>query len=212
MDKAPSEETTISPEPTQVDTSKFRWIIFAMACLAFFIFFRLPSLNIDKMIQHQINTQLRKQGVDLIAQKSTLRFFPTLKYELTRANITIKRPKFGIELDQFWIKPSLSSLVRGKLGGTAFLRKENGTMEVDFSSSPPDIDLDIEIIKLDIDKLGILSKLPVAVKLKGLMSGNINIQGNTKNLQKTNGSIDIDIEKLLLPSQKITIDFFSLGY
>lgn len=185
------------------------WGVFALFCLIFFTFLKLPEARLKTLLEGTLANTLRPYGITYTARKTELSVGIGISYNLQGVNVNFPGRPGPLQVDRIEISPSLFPLLLGKLSSGLSVEMGKGSLETQFTvplrmsqQQQPPIDLTFDIESLDLAKLGFLSQFG---GLKGVLviSGQGSISGDLSNPQSVDGDIELESEKISLPSQTV---------
>ena len=195
---------------------KLGWAGVFLFFLALFTVLKLPEEKVRGFIQGQIRQQLEPMGIGFSAEKSSLSVLFGFKYSMEKVTLTLAPPASPILLDRLTVSPSLFSLLRRRLGGTAELQSGSGSAWVNYSmrtdSADPDLKFSYELKTFDLSKLAALglafSGSSMNLTIAGTVNGSGGLNGNLGNPGSLTGDIQLEFAKIAL--EPLTVSGFVL--
>jgi type II secretion system protein N len=205
----------ISSEPVSADPSteapprrswlrNLMWGWFALSCLLFFTFLKLPEVRLRNFVQGQIASQLASQGIAFSVSQSSFSMLFGLNYDMRGVTLSPPPPSPEIKIDRLEVSPSILSLLTGKLGGSLDLHQGDGRMQGGFKMSPRggELEVALELEKLNLGKLGVL---PMLAGIQGGLQadGNVRLQGDPNVPNTLSGEIRLKPSKIVIEPQSV---------
>lgn len=183
-------------------TQRFCWIAFVAVSFIFFTIIKFPEDKIKAYIQGVLTSQLSPLGFSIQATKSSLSFWLGVSYRLK--DVTVTYLNSSLQVEEISLSPSLFSFVFGKLGGSYSLKIGRGNISGSFNLKKKDLTLGFYAKEIDFQKHRILQFLEIPGGF--VLSGTGNFSGDVSQLEKSKGSVQLDISKISLESISIPID------
>ncbi len=185
---------------------KIVWILFAIGCLVFFTFLKLPQDRIRAYLQGAINDALANQGITLSAAQSSISMGLGISYTMKQVTLSFPPPKDPIRIDEITVAPSILSLLMGKIGGRAKIENRGGELIAHFAlpaqpklGSLP-VNLELEADKMDLGGLGLL-KIMTGVDGGATIDGTAEIKGDLDLPSSLSGQVQLKLAKVNVEAQ-----------
>ena len=195
-------------EPVDTGISKLQRtgiILFAVFSFFFFLIMKLPEARIQNLIIAHIRIFAQQQGFLFSAEKVHvgLLFGPSLRMD----NVELKAiddEHQVLKVPYLKIRPKLLSLLSSvkKVGITADLLEGEISGSVG-GSTAGSMAVDLSIDSIDLGASTIIKRF-LPVELSGKFNGRINLDLDSENTAKSDGSIKLTIDKLVLPAQSVS--------
>lgn len=179
--------------------------LFAVFVFFFFLVMKLPEARIQNYIIAQIRIITQAQGFLFSAEKVGIGVFLGPALKMKNVVLTaIDNERQVLKVPYLKIKPKLLSLLSAtkKVGIAAELL--DGEISGTIGASPTgSIYVNLDLDSLNLSSTTILRKF-LPFEARGKVSGRIQLDFNAENVQKSDGAINLKIEKLELPAQQIS--------
>lgn len=195
-------------QPLEKPPSKFRQTgigLFAVFCFFFFLILKLPEARIQNYIIAQVRIVAQEQGYLFSAEKVRLGFLlgPCIKMDNVELK-SIENDRDSLKIQYLKISPKLFSLLGQvkKIGIKAELL--NGSLSGTVGgSSQGAVHVDLSLSSLDLGATSLLKKL-LPVEARAKIDGDILIDFNPTDVQKSEGKIKLKLNELVVPSQNLS--------
>jgi type II secretion system protein N len=185
------------------------WIGFALACLAAFTFLKLPEVRLKNYIQGMLAHELGGRGITYTAGRTSISMFLGVSYKMRDVTLNFPPPAAPVHIDQIEVSPSILSMALGRMGGKLWIHDGDGSLKASFSARQTKTALEasasFKTRKLDLGKLGVFQHF-AGVKAGAVVAGEGSVSGDLNTPSSFNGSVRLDLSKILLDAQTLTIN------
>lgn len=203
QNEQPGTQTTATPLSRARRMLKLSgWVGFSLSCLIVFTVLKLPTQKLDQTIQASISAFLAPKGMSLQAAQSGLKMGLGLSYQMTDVTLQLPGDAPPTKIEEIVLKPSLLSLLIGRMGGHLSIQSGKGSMDADGGLSGNSVDADVTFRSLDLGKLGLL---PVLAGIRGgaVVSGTAKVKGDIAIPSTLEGKIDLKLSPFVMEAQSI---------
>ncbi len=188
------------------------WIFFGLACILVFTLAKFPTSKLKSTLHSELSSQLAAMGIRMNAGESDLSLLFGVRYVMKDVRLYFHGSSDPVRLERVSFSPSLLGLISGSLGGSASLELGGGDVDLSFSMSKDQkqVDLTFDMNRVDFGKVKILEALS-PVKGSFIADVSASLSGNPMNLSTFKGDASMKVQKLEIPAQKLVIPglFFS---
>ncbi len=185
------------------------WVLLFILCLAAFTVLKLPQDQIKQLVEGHISAALAPKGMTFLAREGELNVGMGIRYTLKDISIISSQGGGTMKLAELSVAPKLAALFTGKLGAEVRLLQNadgKGSLVTDVTKRGNTVGITLHASQFDIGKSGLIAMLsPVAVQMQGELSGEAQLEGDFASPSTINGSLALQLGKVVLPEQNIVI-------
>jgi len=195
----------IEPEPSSRSKkilTRAAWVGFGIFSLLFFTMIKLPDDRLKGFIEGNIAMVLGQKGITFTSTESKLSYLFGVSYSMKNVTLNLPSTSVPIRIDKIEVSPSLLSSALGRYSGGFSVRNGEGSLSGSFSMRGQNFSFSFKSKKLDLGKLGLL---PIAAGIQGgaVLDGNGSISGDPNSPATLDGSININLSKVVIEPQTI---------
>ena len=201
-----AQSTLIQPPRRSVKVFKSSlWIALSLFFLLSFTLIKLPREQIQNYIFATISSSLSQQGYSITAEKTELSFFLGLSYSMRDVKLTTPIGSV-LKIDKFTVSPAFLPVFTGKLGADLAIQTPGkGKIEGTFATNKKRFSSQFRINSVELKSSGILEAL-ANISASGEINGSGELSGDYEKSSNSNGSIKLDLKKVVIDQQKIVLN------
>jgi len=184
---------------------KVKWVLYALTCLFFFTFMKLPTSNLAEIVEGRLANELSRIGIQYSTQESDISIIG-LSYKAKKVTIKIIREGKSVQIDHIKVSTSwigLVGLLMGKFSGSLLLEHGSGELDADFSMKDDIVNLSFTTDNLDFAQLKLLDLLPgkSPLGISFIINGRGKFSGGMRNMKDFSGNCDLSLTQFTSPQQ-----------
>ena len=175
---------------------------FGIFCFFVFLIFKLPEARIQNYLNAQIRIIAQEQGFSFSSEKIRLSLItgPAIKiYDAELKSFENEQQK--IKISFLKIRPSLFSLLSAMKSFSFYAETLEGEISGSFGLSPIQTQINLSLTNINLTSTAILKKF-IPLDLRTKIAGDMKINIDLEQQQKTEGQIKLKLQELTLPSQQ----------
>jgi type II secretion system protein N len=188
------------------------WVSLSLSLIITFTVAKLPDQQIGQILLSNVNRALQQgpMHLEISAQKTRISLFPLPGLRLEEITLKTRDPS-GNSVRIRWamlkIRPALLDLLMGRVGATVAIHPQPdqpAAIEASFWGTKDAFSVSATFDRADLGEGG-AGLLPLLARVSGKLplSGTLRLSGDPQQLSGWNGSIQLDLDAISLPAQKI---------